>query len=172
MAPDKTPQLALPLQVATPVDVGRLLRELEQIDNLLMQAELRKEQNPKLPKTSLLMDHLIGLNKLDLLQSTHRKQLQAFLVQVREKSPVLHMSFSADPAPVFIERLMTWLRREIDPLVLLTIGLQPNIGAGCIVRSRNKQFDLSLKQDMLDKRDALKQAIALPPQPSPQETPA
>jgi hypothetical protein len=67
----------------------------------------------------------------------------------------MHISFSADPSPVFTDKLMTWLRREIHPFVLLTVGLQPNIGAGCIVRTTNKQFDLSLRQDFKAKRDLL-----------------
>jgi F0F1-type ATP synthase delta subunit len=69
------------------------------------------------------------------------------------------MSFSADPSASFIERLMAWLRQEINPYVLVSVGLQPNIGAGCVVRSTNRQFDFSLRQDFLNKRDLLMNKI-------------
>jgi hypothetical protein len=55
--------------------------------------------------------------------------------------------------------MMAWLRREVHPVVLMTIGLQPNLGAGCIVRSSNKQFDCSLRQDFIKKRDLLMSKI-------------
>jgi hypothetical protein len=42
---------------------------------------------------------------------------------------------------------------------LITIGLQPNIGAGCVVRTTNKYFDLSIKQDFLSKRNLLLEAL-------------
>jgi hypothetical protein len=146
----------LPLQITSPVDVGRLLRELETIDGDLSQAELRHDGSAaKVPKTTSLMDQTMQLNKINLADTEHRQQLMAFLKNVKAKAPVLHISFSADPSTSFIEHLLTWLRTEIHPTVLLTIGLQPNIGAGCIVRSTNKYFDMSLRQDFLNKRGLL-----------------
>jgi hypothetical protein len=148
--------LTLPLQVTSPVDVGRLQRELESIDGSLTQAALRKDgSKPTIPKTTTLMDNMLQLNKINLANSSERKPLMDFLVQTKAKAPVLHMSFSADPSTTFIDRLLTWLRQEIHPNLLVTIGLQPNIGAGCIVRSTNKYFDFSLRQDFASKRGLL-----------------
>lgn len=163
-APAAAPKMVgLPVLVATPVDVGRLLRELEAIDNVLLQLQLRKgTDKPELPKTSQLMDQLVELNKLNLLVVDDRKRLNAFLASVQAKAPVLHISFSVDPQTAFIEKLMAWLRREVHPLVLITVGLQPNIGAGCIVRSVNKYFDFSLRQDFTNKHDLLREKLALP----------
>lgn len=148
--------VGLPLLVVGPVDVGRLLRELEAIDNLISQANINDHKTTlKMPKTSLLMDQTIELNKLNLLEAHDRERLLELLTIVKQQAPLLHISFSSDPAPDFIEKLMTWLRREIHPTVMLTIGLQPNIGAGCIVRSTNKYFDFSLRKDLLSKRELL-----------------
>lgn len=161
MAPNTTdqPPLALPMLVASPIDVGRLIRELESLNEAVSQAELRHHE-AKMPRTSHMMDQTIELNKLNLLEAKDRQALQGFLTSIKEKAPVLHMSFSADPSPAFIEKLMSWLRREIHPLVLLTIGLQPNIGAGCVVRSTNKYFDMSLRQDFESKRGLLRESLA------------
>lgn len=154
-------EMMLPVTVAGPTDVGRLMRELEAIDNTMLQLGLRQgNTETKLPKTSKLMDQIIHLNKLNLLKQSDRADLQRFLDDVRKRSPVMHISFSADPSPGFLEKLMIWLRREIHPSVLLTIGLQPNIGAGCIVRTTNKQFDFSLRQDFAGKRGLLLRHIA------------
>ena len=155
-ASDQKQLVGLPLLVARPIDVGRLLRELQSIEELASQAALvDKQADLKLPKTSQLMDKTVELNKLDLSKASDRKLLSDLLNLVKKQAPQLHMSFNSDPSPVFIEKLMEWLRREIHPIVLITIGLQPSIGAGCVVRSTNKYFDFSLRKDLAEHRDLL-----------------
>lgn len=159
-AKQSTP-MALPVQVTGLVDVGRLARELEQIDNHVLQASLKAAGNEvKMPKTSRLMDQTTQLNKLDLLNQQHRDALKLFLENVRAHSPIIHMSFSADPPASFTEKIMGWLRREIHPQLLLTVGVQPTIGAGTIVRTANKQFDFSLRTDFENKRTMLLEKIS------------
>lgn len=135
----------LPVQVVTPSDVGRILRELETVDNVMLQASL----NGKTGTTKLtgLTGQTAHTNKIDMSLPEDRKRLTVFLKQVKQSAPVLHISFSADPQMPFLEKLVAWLRSEIHPLVLVKIGLQPNIGAGCVVRSTNKYFDMSLRKD-------------------------
>ena len=155
-------RLKLPVMVVGPVDIGRLAREITDVDDALLQLGLREGGGKtKMPQTTRLMDQVVEHNKLNLLHDKDRVRLKDFLLSVREKSPILHMSFSADPSTAFLEKLMAWLRTEIDPTVLLTVGLQPNLGAGCILRTTNKQFDLSLRQDFAKKRDLLKQSLQI-----------
>ncbi len=160
-----TKLVGLPLSVVSPVDVGRLIRELETIDNTVLEQVLRG-QTTTVPPTSRLMAQTIELNKINLLDEGDRKLLTQLLTTVRDKAPVLHISYSADPTPVFIEKIMGWLRTEIHPLVLMTIGLQPNIGAGCIVRSTNHYFDCSLRQNFMNKRELLMSKLLPEEQPA------
>lgn len=154
MAHERTPRLPLP--VNTPSDVGRLIRELTAVDEQLLQLNLRKGgKDVKLPKTSLLLEQTAELNEVNLLHEAERKSLLEFLEVVRSSAPKLHVSFSADPSPAFMEKLVTYLRKEIHPLTLVTVGLQPTLGAGCIVRGNSKQFDFSLKEDFARKRGLL-----------------
>lgn len=147
---------SLPLSVVSPVDLGRLIRELEALDNDLNQAAISApDTEPTMPVTSRLLDEAIAVNKIVPQQPDDRKQLVAYLWGMKATAPVLHISFSADPSPLFTQKLVVWLRHEINKDVLVTIGLQPSIGAGCIVRTNNKFFDLSLRKDMLAKRDML-----------------
>ena len=149
MAPEITPDEGwkLPLSVVGPIDVGRLLREVEILDNFLLQATIREPgTSVKLPKTSRLMDEFVQLNKLNVLQPADRNKLKVYLAQLKDHAPVLHMSFSADPSPLFMQRLITWLRTEISATILVRIGLQPTIGAGCVVRTPNRYIDLSLRE--------------------------
>ena len=160
MAPKPGATMVLPLIVTSQVDVGRLIREAEALDNFLMQYDLKGQTDKaQLPKTTFVMDATVDANKLNLLVPADRQQLMAFLQTTREHAPVLHISFGANPAPAFIEKLMTWLRREIHPLLLITIGLQPNIGAGCLIRSTNKYYDFSLQQNFSKNRDLLMESV-------------
>ncbi len=139
--------LVLPVGVAGRMDVGRLVREVQALDDYLEQAAVRTPGTPmQMPKTSKLLDELLERNKVNALVPEDRKRLINFLVTVRVKAPIIHMSFSADPSAAFTQKMVTWLRENIHPLVLVQIGLQPNIGAGCVIRTTNKYFDFSLRQ--------------------------
>jgi hypothetical protein len=176
--------LVLPIQTATKIDVGRLSRELENVDNFMKQASIREPGTPvKLPKTSRLLDEFVETNKINLLHQEDRARAINFLIMVKAKAPVLHMSFSADPSMQFQQKLMTWLRQEIHPLTLLQVGLQPNIGAGCVLRTTNKYFDFSLRQHFKNNKNLLMEtlhgheepkteATAPPEPPAPTEQPA
>jgi F0F1-type ATP synthase delta subunit len=59
----------------------------------------------------------------------------------------------------FISKIISWFRKEVNPQILLQVGVQPNITAGCVLRTPNKYFDLSLKQRMLQNKDSLAQKL-------------
>lgn len=164
MAPEQQPrQFVLPLSVVTVVDVSRLQRELRAVDEFMLQMTLRQPgQQPVLPRSSHNLEEIASQNGLNMLQETHRKILVQQLQRLRDQAPVLHISLAADPSPVFMTRLITWLRQQFHTEVLLRIGLQPSLAAGCIIRTPNKRFDFSLREHFKKNRqhliDQLKQA--------------
>lgn len=156
-------KITLPVNVVTPSDVGRLAYELEVLENDLVQLNIQKSDNgtPVLAFSKGL-ERFAELNGFNLSLPDDRQTLKVFLTGVRQRAPVLHISFNSEPSPLFLDKLMLWLRREIHPQVLLTIGLQPAIGAGCMVRTTNKYFDLSMRQTFIAKRPLLLEQI-IPP---------
>ena len=166
-------QFVLPSAIVTPMDVSRLLREIEEIDDYFRQAELRKSGSAtQIPTNSRLMEVLINNNQLNLLESEHRAALAEFLKMMDQHAPVVHMSFGVDPPGKLTQQLASWLREHIDPRTVITVGLQPNIGAGCVLRTTNKIFDLSLREFFTQKKDVfidrLHAAIADPEPAAPQ----
>lgn len=146
MAQDSVP-FKLPISVISLADLNELGRELEGVDDFFMKIKARPAGLPiTLPKTSKDMEDIVSLNKLNLLQEADRDRLRLILQTLRTKSPVLHISFSSDPTRGFLEKIAHWFRENIDPLAILQIGLQPNIGAGFTLRTNNKFFDFSLRQ--------------------------
>ncbi len=148
MAPDKLAGLQVPALIMTPLDVTRLRRELMALDEYFRQEALRTpgQTTAKLPKTSRLLDELIESNRLNLLDATTRQRIIAFLTDVAEHAPVIHISFATDPSSAFLHKIVQWLRQNIHTSMLVQVGLQPAIAAGCVVRTTNKYFDLSLHQ--------------------------
>ena len=150
----------LPAAVVEPADIRRLSRELEELDDFLRQANIRKGgEATAAPKVTKTLDALADANGLNLLQAVDRAKAASFLDELVRNAPVVHMSFATDPSAAFTAKIVTWLRKNIHPLLLVQIGLQPSIAAGCIVRTNNKVFDFSLRQYVVERKDLLTKAI-------------
>lgn len=148
--------IRLPVTLATRGDLSQVIRELEQLDDFLRQTAIRQPGSPmQLPKASKIFDELVSGSHLNMLQADDRAYLLSSLGWLREHGPVIHVAFSTDPSPQFLENLSTWLRQNVSPNVLIRVGLHPNIGAGCVVRTTNKYFDLSLRQRFTTQRPLL-----------------
>lgn len=160
------PTFKLPLSIVSLADLKRLKREVDEITDALLQMEIREggEEQAKLPKTSRQLDDIIDENKINLLHKEERDNLINLLTQLVEKAPVLHMSFSAEPSNKFLDKLVNYVRKSIDPYAVITVGLAPSIGAGCLIRTTNKYFDLSLKQTLINNREKLIKELAEEPQ--------
>lgn len=140
-------QLTLPVSVISPTDVARLTREVESLDEFFRQSEIRQGGQPQsLPRYSRLLDEVVVANDLNLLDKTNRNLLVESFNQLQMTAPVMHISFSVDPPGSYVQKIVGWLRQNIDGLVLVRVGLMPNIGAGCVVRTTNKSFDFSLRK--------------------------
>lgn len=139
--PIKANVFILPPQLSGKTDINRLLRELEMLEEALIAQQGKKTPPPKV--TSLLNQTALA-NGYKLLEQTHRKHITDQLTKIRDHAPLLHISFAAEPSPKVTETLLSWLRSNVHRYALLQIGLQPAIAAGCVLRTPNKIFDMSL----------------------------
>lgn len=151
----------VPSLIVTPADVSRLRREVTALDNYLEQQAIRTPGQPQayLPKTSRMLEELATANRLNLLDKHIREQLVAFLAEVATHAPVIHISFASDPSSAFLQRIVQWFRQNVHPAILVRVGLQPTIAAGCVLRTTNKYFDLSLRQTLKQHQSELLAAI-------------
>ncbi len=150
----------LPTIASGPVEVRRLQRELEALEEYMAQAHIRDQgKQVPLPKVSRILDALATNNMMNLLLGPDREKLVNFLRDVEHKAPILHISFATDPSSAFTSKVVTWLRTNIHPYALLQLGLQPNIAAGCIVRTNSKVFDFSLRDRFRRQRQLLVASI-------------
>ncbi len=141
-------------------DAMHLLREIEAIEEFLHQTKLRQpSSHMKLPRLSTTLEEIAQNYGCNLLHQDERTTLRQVFAELVKTAPVIHISFASDPSGVFLTKLLQWLRREIHPQLLLQIGLQPSIAAGCVVRTTNKYFDFSLRQHFQNKREVLVQGV-------------
>lgn len=153
MEPNSTGRL--PNLAVGPADVSRLKRELASLNEYLQQASLRGQADIKLPKTSRMLDELATINKLNFLEAPARQAAANFLEAVLKAAPVVHISLATDPSSAFTDKMISWFRQNVHPLLLLQVGLQPSIAAGCVVRTPNKQYDLSVRKHFAGQRPVL-----------------
>ena len=153
-------ELKLPTSLVSQTDTNRVLRELVALNDFFIGAAARKPgSNVKPPRITFLLEQLARDNKYNLLEESHRTDLKTRLEQVLKAAPLLHISFAAEPTPRVIDEILGWLRANVHSQTLLTVGLQPTIAAGCVLRTPNKIFDMSLRSYLESQEDFLAQLI-------------
>ncbi|HEY4964095.1 MAG TPA: hypothetical protein VIH90_05360 [Candidatus Saccharimonadales bacterium] len=154
---------ALPLSIIQPVDIGHLLRELNEVDEKLRQDKIRSDGGVAKGATELKLSgdlsELMKQANLDINDQKVRSQMIEYLEHLKKDAPVLHISFSSEPSKPFLSKITAWLRQEVDPNTLVIVGLDPTIGAGSIVRTANHVFDFSLSTRLKKNHNILGEKI-------------
>ncbi len=154
--PVETVKFKLTPEVVTNQDLSRAIHEVEKLDEFLYQAHLRKAASrDSLPKTTVTLEKLAEANNLSLTNAEDRKQLINHLRELKMRGKKLHISFAVEPSPAVVQKIVLWMRQNIHQEILVDIGIQPAISVGCVVRTTNKVFDMSLRHRFDDSRTML-----------------
>lgn len=149
MALNNKKQFILPPQVVGKADINNLLHEIELLESELLklkgQASLSASQKSTLLRVTDELAQTAAVNDYDLKKASDRQKFTKTLIDIRDQAPLLHISFAAESSPKVTQAILAWLRGNVHRYALLHIGLQPAIAAGCVLRTPNKIFDLSLR---------------------------
>lgn len=154
-------ELRLPTILASKQDITHVHRELRVFSDLVMQSIMRHDSPVQYPAISSTLRAMATENQIDLRDEVACKHLLEQLEALQKNAPTLHISFPIDPSPEVVQKLIIWLRKELDPRIVIQIGLQPTIAAGIVLRTPNRQFDFSLRQHLYRNRDKLKEALSI-----------
>ena len=152
--------LKLPLTVTGKPELRRLLRELTKIDDFFVNSAA--EKNPSTvtqPRMTPLLNEIAAANQINLLEAAQRKNLINVLNDLLQGAPAINISFATEPSSKALEPILVWLRKNIHPQVLLQVGLQPSIAAGCVLRTPNKIFDMSINARLNNEKEYLARLI-------------
>jgi hypothetical protein len=142
----------LPANVVSKIDVSRLVDEMERVDNDQTAAAVRAKTGAQESNGMLLSDQLTDFfnqNNLNPTTSHDRTELITQLRLLKDKVPVIHMTFAVAADRESLQQLTQWLRSSVHPQAVIAVGLQPALVAGVYVRTPNRVHDLSLRA-MLD----------------------
>jgi len=157
------PKFVFPPALVTRTDLARLVREVEGVDNEFEAQKARNHATGKtgyrLPALSRSLGDFLDLNKLDITDDHGRMVLKEQLRAVKDKAPVIHMTFAVEADPASLAQLVTYLRKEVHPQTLLSVGLQPSLVGGAYVRTPNHIHDFSLRELLASKRSVITTAL-------------
>lgn len=170
-------ELQLPLSVVGPIDVMRLRRSLEEFDEQQRQAALRAKVGAAVAdvQPGQLVRELAAANKCDLAKAADRQALLADLEATLKTAPTVTMSFASEPSAAFIGKVVEWFRSDVHPSLLIRVGLQPSIAAGCVLQTGGKVYDFTLRNRFTEQRSVLIDRLhqqKLVTQPAPAAPPA
>lgn len=136
----------LPVILTGRADVSRVLREIERVDyELETEAVHHPDRAQTIPTMSKTLMEITHLNQINILDPQHRTTLLASLRRIKDKSPVTQLTFAVDPSPDVVAELTGWIRQNLHGNALITIGVQPAIVGGCVVRTPDHIYDFSLR---------------------------
>lgn len=150
-------ELKLPLSVIGYADLRRISRSLESYDSRSLGTKAGNQARQ--PLSDAALEELAQLNGVSLNDSRQCRSLKSAIDGIADKLPQINISFAVEPSAKVNQVILAWLRKNIHPLLLMNIGLQPGIAAGCVIRTPNKIFDLSLRAYVQNQDEYLSQLI-------------
>jgi F0F1-type ATP synthase delta subunit len=138
---------SLPPTLINKVDFAHMINEIEVIDAALEAQKVRgyKKEQYTLPAISRTLTDFLELNKVDILDDHIRMTFKAEARKLKDKVPVVHLTFASAADPESLEYLVGWIRQELHPLAVLSVGLQPSLIGGTYIRTPNHVHDYSMR---------------------------
>lgn len=145
-------ELKLPNSIGGKRDLILAARQVEQILDDRLQDEVREKFGAKKVGSKVgqkMLNELLSINQLKNDTDT-LKRLQQQLEGFRQHAPQVRVAFAQEPDEDIYQKLVGWFRKEINPSLLVQIGVQPNIGGGFIMTTPQHRYDFSLKTKVLN----------------------
>jgi hypothetical protein len=150
---------ALPPSVVSRVDVSRLVSEIERADNDLTTLAIRAKTGENVQQSVAISDRLkdfLDINGLTITtDSLARTELVKQMRMLKDKAPVIHLTFATEADQESLSQLASWLRQSVHPQSVIQTGLQPALIAGVYVRTPNHVYDLSMRAQFKNSRGLL-----------------
>jgi len=156
------PSYILPAALTGRADLARLVREIETVDGELEAQKVRargEQVNYRLPNMSKPLSDFLDQNKQDITNDQTRMGLVENLRKLKDHAPVVHMTFAVEADPESLMQLVEYMRRELHPYTLISVGLQPALVAGAYMRTPNHVHDFSIRELLSSKRDLIVQDL-------------
>lgn len=161
MSENQAAGYVLPSALISRADLSRLVREVESVDGNLETQKVKNhgEAAYRMPTMSQSLSDFLALNQLDVSDDKVRMNVKTQLQKLKDHAPVIHMTFATSADPESLQDLVEWVRKELHPQALISVGLQPGLVGGVYMRTPNHVYDFSLRNYFKGKRQVVVQAI-------------
>lgn len=154
-------EFKLPPAVYSPALVESVMYDIQYYLDWVRQNQIRKkvgaaakEEPTHSAETVLVIEAWLG-GKPATLES-----LEALLDHLKKlKLPQVHVMLAALPNRLQREALVGWFRANVEPGLLMSFVADRNLGGGIVVRTPNRVFDLSWKQQLVEGRSKLAEIL-------------
>ena len=167
-------ELKLPDTIGGKRDLILATRQVEQILSDRLQDEVRQKYGAKKVGTKSGQDMLNALLETNSLRDDTQtlKKLAQQLEGIKQHAKQVRVLFSQEPDQDLYKRTVSWFRTNIDPGVLVQIGVQPAIGGGFILQTPARRYDFTLKTKIMSSTpkfvEILNRTKDVAPAPAPQ----
>lgn len=151
----KHTKLTFPSNLITRSDVSRLVRELEHLADVLQGQRVRGETETKLPPLSQSTTDFLELNEVKITNEKSLETVRQKINTIEDRLPAVHMTFASEIDSESLQQLVTWLRTEIHPQVLINTSIQPNLIGGVYLRTPDHVHDFSIKTLLMGQRQLI-----------------
>lgn len=155
-------EFTLPPSIVSKVDIARLVREFEAVDNAMTTRDVRTRAGgigDDLSAMSPQLTAFLDENKLNLEDASERAEYLRHLKALKKNIRVMNMTFAVVADPESLQQLAAWVRESIHPQLVIEAHLQPALVAGMYLRSQNHVFDFSVRNALKEKRGELKKEL-------------
>lgn len=155
-------EFTLPSHIVSKVDIARMVREFEALDNALTAQVVRQKaggQSEETPAQSPQLSSFLEANPVDLENTAARSAYVKQLRLLKDHVHVMNMTFAVAADPESLQQLAAWLRESVHPQTVIEAHLQPALVAGVYLRTANHVFDLSVRNALKSKRGELEKEL-------------
>lgn len=155
-------EFSLPSTIVSKVDVARLVREFEGVDNALTAKTVRKKAGAEGADAPAMSPQLQGFLEANPVNLDDTKARSAYIKQLRtlkDKVHVMNMTFAVVADPDSLQQLVAWVRESVHPQTVIEAHLQPALVAGMYLRTQNHVFDMSVRNALKAKRGELEKEL-------------
>ena len=149
--------LRLPVDLYSPDHISLHIQELRayigEKRNAAAQVKAGGEaESPSLSSTLTALLHSAAVKAEDMraLEGVVKD-----LEVLRDKAPVVHLTFAAMPNRTLIRQLTVWFRNQVHPYTLLTVAMRRDIGGGMMLRTGSNIYDFSFRGQILRHKERI-----------------
>jgi hypothetical protein len=159
MAPEKT--FALPAAIYSPQLLESVIYDLQVYVDWIRQNEIRTRVGTHLKDEPNHSDEtVLVIEAWQKGEAPTIDSIQALITHLRNlKLPQVHITLAALPNHAQRQTLVEWFRSNATQQLLVSFVADRNMGGGVVIRTPNRVFDYSWRQELVAGRDKLAEIV-------------